>query len=459
MLRDHHLPPTLTPPETRNRELQGVTYRAARWTPDGLAALTAHLAGAGRETLDGLVSAEIETAWQTTVAAFRDPRSPERRILDPALAPLCRLSPPGLAAGLEAVLGGVAGDPATRLFAQAAQVRSNRPPERSPVAVLLASNLPALAVQPLLPALALRRPVLLKSPTSEPLFAPLFVDALTRRQPRLREALAAVTWVGGSRELEAPVLAGAGRVLAYGEADTVADVETRAPGKVVAYGPRTSLAVVGRGVDPGTVAEGLARDVALFDQRGCLSVAAVYVAGDGDDAGSRAETLARLLAAELGRYGALWPPGPVDDPAARAAVAAVQQVRAEAELRALPRPRVADDSIAVGTVVVEPETTFRPSPGLRTVRVHPLTDLSRLPELLTPWRDRLQGAALAGDAAETLEPALTGLGISRTASPGRLQTPDALWHNGGVHPLTALGADGPSDLDLASASRAGGRPG
>lgn len=457
MLRDHHLPPSLPAAEMRTRELRGVRYRAARWTPEGLAALTARLAGPGRETLDRLKTPEIEAAWQTTVAAFRDPQSPERRILDPALAPLCRLSPPGLAAGLEAVLGGVAGEPVTRLFAQAARVLSIR--ERSPVAVLLASNLPALAVQPLLPALALRRPVLLKSPSSEPLFAPLFLDALCRRQPRLREALAAVTWVGGSRELEAPVLAGAGRVLAYGAADTVADVETRAPGKVTAYGPRTSLAVVGRGVDPGTVAEGLARDVALFDQRGCLSVTAVYVAGDGDDSESRAERLARLLAAELGRCAALWPPGPVDDPAATAAVAAVQQVRAEAELRALARPRVADDSIAAGTVVVEPETALRPSPGLRTVRVHPLSDLSRLPELLTPWRDRLQGAALAGEDAETLEPALTRLGISRTASPGRLQTPDALWHNGGVHPLVALGADDPSGLDLASASRTGGRPG
>ena len=450
MLRDHHLPPTLTPPGTRTRELRGVTWRAAEWTPDGLAALIAHLAGPGRDALDGLGPAELEAAWQTTVAAFRDPESPERRTLDPLLARLCRLSPPGLAAGLEAVLGGVAGEPATRLFAEATRVVPHSPPDRSPVAVLLASNLPGLAVQSLLPALALRRPVLLKSPSSEALFTPTFLEALTRREPRLGEALAAVTWTGGRRELEAPVLASAGRVLAYGDAETVADVEARAPGKVMAYGPRTSLAALGREVDLQSVAEGLARDVALFDQRGCLSVAAVYVAGDGGAVEPRAESLARLLAAELGRYAALWPPGPVDDPAATAAVAAVQQVRAEAELRALPRPPVADDSIAAGTVVVEPEPAFRPSPGLRTVRVHPLADLARLPELLAPWRDRLQGAALAEEDAESLIPALTGLGISRTAPPGELQTPDALWHNGGLHPLVALGA---GDLSAAGTGR------
>lgn len=456
LLRDHHLPPDLTPPETRTRKLRGVTYRAADWTPHGLAALTAHLAGVGRKA-DGFETADLEAAWQATVAAYRDPGSPERRRLDPILAPLCRLSPPGLAAGLEAVLGGVAGVSASRLITDAVRTVRHRPAERAPVVVLLASNLPALAVQPLLPALALRRPVLLKSPSSEPLFAPAFLAALTRRAPRLREAVAAVAWRGGDRELEAPVLAAAGRVLAYGEADTVSDVETRAPGKVIAYGPRTSLAVVGCEVDLQPVAEGLARDVALFDQRGCLSVAAIYVAGSGDDAQRRAGKLARLLATELSRYATLWPPGPVDDPTATAALAAVQQTRAEAELRALERPRVADDSVAAGTVVVEPEPAFRPSPGLRTVRVHPLPDLARIPELLSPWRDRLQGVALAGEDAEALNPALTGLGVSRTAPPGELQTPDALWHNGGVHPLMALGADDPSDLDAGAgrASRAG----
>lgn len=442
MLPDHHLPPGLPSPESRGRELRGVSYRAARWTPAGLGALAAHLAGPGRTALEALETADIEAAWQATVAAFRDVRSPERRTLDPALAPLCRLSRPGLTAGLEAVLGGVAGEPASRLFAEAGGLLAARSPDRSPVAVLLASNLPALAVQSLLPALALRRPVLLKSPSAEPLFTPAFLDALTRREPRLAAALAAVTWPGGDRDPEAPVLAAAGRVLAYGEAETVADVEARAPGKVTAYGPRTSLAVLGPGVDPSEAAEGLARDVALFDQRGCLSVAAVYVGG-GE---GRADTLAAELATALDRHAGLWPPGPVDDPGAQAAVAAVQQIRAEAELRGLTRPRVADDSIPVGTVVVEPEPAFRPSPGLRTVRVHPLTDLRRLPELLTPWRDRLQGAALAGEGAQALTPALTDLGISHTAPPGRLQTPDALWHNGGVHPLAALGGGDPSDL-------------
>ncbi|HEY0781694.1 MAG TPA: acyl-CoA reductase, partial [Thermoanaerobaculia bacterium] len=126
-----------------------------------------------------------------------------------------------------------------------------------------------------------------------------------------------------------------------------------------------------------------------------------------------------------------WPPGP-EEPAV---YAAVQQLRATAEMRGLLLPL----PLAAGTVVIEPEPAFQPTSGLRTVRVHPLADLARLPAALAPWGGRLQGAALAGDDALGLAPALAELGVSRFAPPGELQSPDASWHNGGIDPLAALG--------------------
>ena len=86
------------------------------------------------------------------------------------------------------------------------------------------------------------------------------------------------------------------------------------------------------------------------------------------------------------------------------------------------------------------KTHHRPSPGLRTVRIHPLAALDQVVSPLTAWRGRLQGAALAGDGAWAIESALSELGISRCAAPGSLQSADALWHNGGLHPLQALGS-------------------
>jgi hypothetical protein len=111
-------------------------------------------------------------------------------------------------------------------------------------------------------------------------------------------------------------------------------------------------------------------------------------------------------------------------------------------MRGLFQPRL---PLAAGTVIVDPEPAFQPSPGLRTVRIHPLADLGGLPDLLAPWRGRLQGAALAGRGAWRIAAGITGLaglGVSRTAAPGELQSPDASWHNGGVDPLAALSATG-----------------
>ena len=278
------------------------------------------------------------------------------------------------------MLGGVAGRHAERVLAAAPSA------DPSPVLVVLASNLPALAVQPLLPILARRRPALLKSPSAEPLFAAAFAAALVRREPALGEAVAALTWRGGQAALEEPLLAAAGRVLAYGDAAAIADLRRRAPAKLVAYGPQTSLAVLGAGADVRRAAAGLARDVALFDQRGCLSVAAVYTTGD-------AEELAAALAGELAELARRWPPGP----RSVAEAAAVRQVRDEASLRGL---RLADLPLAAGTVIVEADDRLRPTPGLRTVRVHRLAAAAELPRLLAAWHGRLQGVALAGfDAA------------------------------------------------------------
>ena len=422
MTHDAAIPSGLEPARS-TVEKSGVCYNAAQWTPRDLQSLVQHLSTQGGQTLASVSGPELLDAWCDTVEAFRDPASDERQFLDPSLTRLCQLSTEGLEAGLQAVLGGVSRAPAERLQSGAEKWRSGHP-ESFLVLVALAANLPALAVQPLLPALLLRLPVILKSPTSEPLFAPAFVRALTHRLPELRAGVAAITWKGGDQALEAPILATAGRVLAYGETETLDDLEQRAPGKLFAYGPRTSLAIIDQSVAPEAVAAGLARDIALFDQRGCLSVQAIFTTAE-------PAPLARLVAQELQVLAQKWPPGRLDPVAA----AGVQQVRSESVMRGL---FVSDAPLATGTVVIEPEARFQPSPGLRTVRVHRLRDLGRLGEILVDWSGRLQGAALAGEAAWNLKPELEELGMSHFAEPGQLQTPDASWHNGGVHPFAAL---------------------
>ena len=393
-----------------------------------LARLVERLATRGAEALATIDHDALLGAWSATVEAFLDPDSPERRAIEPALVESTGLSPAGLKAGLAAVLGGVREPHAAALFERAALLRLERGGRRAPALVVLAGNIPGLAVQPLLPALALRRPLLVKSASGEPRFAPAFVDALAARLPALADAIAAVCWPGGDEELEAPLLAAVDKVLAYGDRAAVADLQRRAPGKVVDYGPKLSFAVVGNDAELGSAARGIARDVALFDQRGCLSVQAAFIEGDVESARGFAEALAAALAREAVEL----PPGRFDAHQA----SAVHQLRGEAELRgALVSPL----PLSAGTVVLEsPGGSLVPSPGLRTVRLYALADLAELPAQLAGWQPLLQGAALAGPSAWALATTLTKLGVSRCALPGELQTPDATWHNGGHNPLVVL---------------------
>ena len=414
---------TALAPATTAVERQGIFYTKARWTPDALGALADHLGSAGRGALAKLPQRRVLDAWCAAVDSFRDPSSAASEALRPTLARFSALSGPALAGALEAILGGIARPSAETLFAEAQRVSDLEAHRGRLVAVFLASNLPALAVQSMLPALALGRPVLLKSPSSEPLFAPAFVRELCRFEPELEPALAAVTWSGGDSALETPVLNRAATVLAYGEQDTLDSISSRTQGTCIHYGPKTSLGIVAADANPTDVAPGLAHDIALFDQRGCLSIQAIYTDGD-------TQALASALARELDKLERRWPSGHLDPVAA----AGVQQLRLDARARGLFQPEL---PIRSGTVVVDPLPDFRPSPGLRSVRVHPV-GLDSIAPRLTPWKGRLQGAALAGKGAWQLEPQLAELGISRCTVPGRLQVPDALWHNGGVHPLEAL---------------------
>ena len=420
-LSDACLPPDLGP-APRLAESAGLRLESFQLAPEHIAPIAERLTQ-NAEALASVPASRLLEAWSETIDHLLDPKSPERQTLQNPLESACGLSPQGLDAALEVMLRGVESATARRIFDQARDV----PPLPSGFAfVILASNLPALAVQTLLPALALRRPVWFKSASAEPFFTPLLIRQLARREPILRQVFAASAWSGGHRDLEDPLIARAARVVAYGGGEAMRDLRRRAAEKLVAQGPKLSLAILSADVDPVTVAPRLARDIALFDQRGCLSIQAIYTDGD-------AHALADAMAAALKNIAQTLPAGQAD----ASLVAQVQQLRALADMQALYRPPM---DLRHGTVIVDERSDLEPSPGWRTVRIYPVRSLEEIPERLRPWTGRLQGAALAGASAWPLEATLASLGFSRFSPPGELQSADATWHNGGLSPFEALGA-------------------
>jgi hypothetical protein len=240
--------------------------------------------------------------------------------------------------------------------------------------------------------------------------------ALARAEPELGVAFGAAVWRGGASPLEAVALDLCTPLVVYGEQAALDDLALRARGPVIAFGPAFSVAVLHREASDEEIA-GLAHDVALGDQRGCLSLHAIVTTGD-------AAAFARRLASALARLarGSL-PPGPAD----MATGAAARQAFDEAVARGLAVYGTLQD----GAVIVEPDR-ISPSPGRRLVRVVPAAGLADALALLLPWRGSLQGAGLLHDAPAELLGAMGQLGASRVAAPGELHRVGPFWRNAGV---------------------------
>jgi len=308
---------------------------------------------------------------------------------------------------------------------------AERPPPDGPalVAHVLASNVAALA----LPAIALGclagAAVMVKSGRADPVSAEAFRRAIAAVDPDLAATVVTAYWPGGDLGCEDAAFARADVVVVTGSDATLAAVRGRL-GNLVAHGPRTSVAAIAR--PTAADADAVALDVALHDQRGCLSPSAVYVVGD-------ARAFARTLAAALARLAERLPPGAstVEERAAVASI--VREAEWEPGMDVLAGPW--------GSVIDDPAPAFRPGPGRRTVRVHPLPDPAMLAALLPA--DRVECVGVAGVDPRDMASPLRARGVSRICPVGRMQRPSLSWPRGQRPPLgVLLGRRGEPELEI-----------
>lgn len=288
-----------------------------------------------------------------------------------------------------------------------------------PLLHIVSGNTPHAALQSLLRGLLLGGPNLVKLPSSG---LPEVEDFLSRLPEPLRDRVKVET------RLPDAWLREAGAVIVFGSDETVAHFRKRArPGVIFEPHPhRVSLEVVFEPAPAGIVAA-IAEDVALFDQKGCLSPHDVYVAGD-------AREFAARLAGEMARCEERNPRGQLTTQEA----AEIADVRANYRFRAASDSRVAlweSPGNSAWTVIFEEDPWFAASCLNRVVFVKPLPD--NLAEALGPAQAWLAAVgiwpATPDSAARVAE-----LRPSRICPAGRMQAPPFTWHQEGRQSLAPL---------------------
>ncbi len=347
------------------------------------------------------------------IARFRSPDDAMRQRL---CAETEHMAPETMATGLDVSLAGWDETGLTALWSEAQPYLQSavRP---ALAAVVLGGVLPPSHIQAIGYPFLLGAEVIVKHPSSDPLFPTLFAEALGE----------GVTVVG--RLGLGGVLSRADAVVAVGDDESVRAIgsELAVATPFHAFGHRTAVTVVTGGpvARARPTADDIARDIAVFDQLGCLSPREVLVIGELADAGILAQNLADVLAT--------LPP--------RASLG----VAVEGALRAL-----REQALVLGQTVHGPEDlqwgvtvasggAWSGTPGGRHVVVRVIDHLTSLPDVLAPLRGHLSAIAVAGGDLDPVTcSALVRMGASRIVRVGQLQSPPPTWPHDGRRPLAGL---------------------
>jgi acyl-CoA reductase LuxC len=269
--------------------------------------------------------------------------------------------------------------------------------------------------------------LMLKSSSRELHLADILAEQFEELGPPVAGTLSPMRWSGGDTDFEARVFPQAQRIVVFGDDTTIEDVKRRAPGgtHVVGYGSAYSLGFVPAACDLAIAADAAALDVALFDQRGCLSPQTIYVEGDE----ARSILFAHGLSRALGELGERLPRAK----AGAAEQAAVAEFVRRLMVRALPPRTHALGTVFIGrqagggvadyVVGVEPFSGPQCAGFGRIVIVKPCVDAAQAAAAASTLRHHLDSVGIAGQSTATLHQLFGSAGALRVCALGEMQRP------------------------------------
>jgi hypothetical protein len=303
---------------------------------------------------------------------------------------------------------------------------------------IMPANVPGAGMHELVAALISGAAAIVKTSSREPVLFHAFARTLRSIDP-IVGSLIEVTTFGREREnLSYTIKQECDFIVALGDDASIAHL-SGGIARLFGFGSRTSggLITLAAPVHLPALAYALARDVALFEQQGCLSPHHIFI---GDAGESHARDFARALAEALASLTAMLPPAKLPFHAA----AAIRRIRERARWRGIGRHRgeLLEGADMAWTVVFDPPARFTISPGYRSFTVSAVCDADDFASRLAPVAGRLEAFALASPAPERARflDVLAGAGVTYVCDPGKMQSPPLNWPHSGRGFLDFLAA-------------------
>lgn len=299
----------------------------------------------------------------------------------------------------------------------------------------LAGNVPGVGVFGLVAALLAGVPSIVKTARREPELPALVAAALAAEDSRLGDAVAIAYWPGGSDTHEAIVGARSSLVLAYGRGDTLDRLAARAPRRLLRFGPRLSVALVSREAGDARTAAVAARQVALFDQQGCLSPQ--YLVLEEADAGTTTAFL-DALAESLRHLAVALPRAPLTLDEAAHVWRFLERVRWRAQEGAAVCVLAGAD--AAFSVVCDRTGALPASPLNRHLIVVPVGSLVEARTSLVRLDGTVEAVGVAAPPARLADAAAiaAACGAHRLCPLERMQSPPFAWRQSGYPRLRSF---------------------
>jgi hypothetical protein len=300
---------------------------------------------------------------------------------------------------------------------------------------IVAGNIPNPTLTSIILGLLARSAQFVKCASGAALWPRLFAHSIYDAEHKLGACLEIADWRGGNEKLEQALFDEASCVTATGANETLAQIRHRLASRVrfLGFGFRVSFAYVAHEVLSGfharKIVERAARDVAAWNQLGCLSPHVIYVQSGG---GILPEQFAEMLAQAMAERESTEPRG--DVPVETAAVIASR--RSIYELRAAHSPDTrhwCSQGSTAWTVVYENDARFQISCLHRFVYVKETKDLTDALKGADAVRTQVStvGLAVPEHKAQAIATELARWGATRVCPLGQMQEPPLTWRHDG----------------------------